>query len=425
MLRTTWRLLTWSVVQVRSGAARPFSLSLRHGGPKPLPPRPVIDEGEITEVFLHGSGPGGQKINKTSSAVQLKHLPTGMVVKCQETRSRTQNRKIARRILAEKLEVIEKGPQSRTALKAEVKLKKKASKDKKARRKYKKLAEAKEGQDVNEDGDDIDAGAAEEHRGVEDDGPNMREDNHPTETTTGQANGGHTSRMAASDTGGGLLHHTITKSAVSVIRTFSTKTNAPPSPISEVDTRLDHSTSTRQDKKIDDLPRVRKYSMPLLLFRKHTTPTTTSRIVYSAPMGEPADRMVRRVEVEPPRFRKHVVEGKSVQGTSVQGKSVQGKSTQGNSVIRTHHGLAGEEVQSPSAKLKTDVPVRRTPSEKTGNAESAQSTLQTRHSGKAKSMTTRLATKTSKTTKARTRSRAGGLKSSTSDPDGWLAEILI
>ncbi|KAH0408375.1 hypothetical protein KCU90_g21991, partial [Aureobasidium melanogenum] len=69
---------------------------------KPLPPRPTILESDITEAFLKGTGPGGQKINKTSSAVQLKHLPTGLVIKCQETRSRSQNRKIARRILAER-----------------------------------------------------------------------------------------------------------------------------------------------------------------------------------------------------------------------------------------------------------------------------------------------------------------------------------
>ncbi|KAI4092522.1 MAG: hypothetical protein LQ339_007901 [Xanthoria mediterranea] len=101
-----------------------------------LPPRIVISEHEIQESFLKGSGPGGQKINKTSSAVQLKHLPTGMVVKSQATRSRSQNRSIARRLLADKLEDAEKGPESRTALKSESHRKKKASKAKKARRKH-------------------------------------------------------------------------------------------------------------------------------------------------------------------------------------------------------------------------------------------------------------------------------------------------
>ena len=112
---------------------------------KPLPPRPKILETDIEEAFLKGSGPGGQKINKTSSAVQLKHLPTGIVVKCQETRSRQLNRKFARNILAEKLDVLEKGEDSRTAIKTERARAKKASASKKAKRKYKKLDEEKAG----------------------------------------------------------------------------------------------------------------------------------------------------------------------------------------------------------------------------------------------------------------------------------------
>ncbi|TKA62179.1 hypothetical protein B0A49_09860 [Cryomyces minteri] len=139
---------------------------------KPLPPRPTVNESDIEEAFLRGSGPGGQKIvcrappqtpaythklrlqNKTSCAVQLKHLPTGMVVKSQETRSRTQNRKIARRILAEKIELMEKGPESRTMLKAAVRVRKKASKSKKAKRKYRALEEAKAGGVVVGNGED-------------------------------------------------------------------------------------------------------------------------------------------------------------------------------------------------------------------------------------------------------------------------------
>lgn len=123
-----------------ANAPRPFSI-LGRLEEKPLPPRRVIDENEITESFLKGTGPGGQKINKTSSAVQLKHLPTGIVVKCQGTRSREQNRKDARRLLGEKLEEMEKGGESRTAIKAERARAKKASSSKKRRRKYKMLAQ--------------------------------------------------------------------------------------------------------------------------------------------------------------------------------------------------------------------------------------------------------------------------------------------
>lgn len=75
--------------------------------------------------------------------MQLKHIPTGIVVKSQATRSRSQNRKIAREVLAEKLEVLEKGDQSRTMIKAEINRKKKASKNKKSKRKYRALDEAK------------------------------------------------------------------------------------------------------------------------------------------------------------------------------------------------------------------------------------------------------------------------------------------
>ena len=50
-----------------------------------------------------GSGPGGQSINKTNNNVQLLHEPTGIQVKCQQTRSLGQNRKIARKMLLEKV----------------------------------------------------------------------------------------------------------------------------------------------------------------------------------------------------------------------------------------------------------------------------------------------------------------------------------
>lgn len=133
-------------------AARPFTTTAIPA--KQLPPRRVILDSEIEENFLKGSGPGGQKINKTSSAVQLKHLPTGIVVKCQDTRSRTQNRKTARKILGERIEELELGDQARTVIKAKLQSKKKGSADKKKRRKYRALAEEKNGlaEDVDESG---------------------------------------------------------------------------------------------------------------------------------------------------------------------------------------------------------------------------------------------------------------------------------
>ncbi|KKZ66615.1 hypothetical protein EMCG_07729 [[Emmonsia] crescens] len=110
---------------------------------KQMPPRPKLDLSEVTGSYLKGTGPGGQAINKTNSAVQLIHKPTGIVVKSQATRSRTQNQKIAMGILAEKVELQLKGEKSRTAIKAETKKKRKASRDKKTKRKYKKLEEEK------------------------------------------------------------------------------------------------------------------------------------------------------------------------------------------------------------------------------------------------------------------------------------------
>ena len=84
----------------------------------------------------------------------MKHLPTGTTIKSQATRSRSQNRKIARRLLAEKIEAAEKGPESRAALKAGIKRKKKASKRKKAKRKYKTSQDGREGEEEEDDSDE-------------------------------------------------------------------------------------------------------------------------------------------------------------------------------------------------------------------------------------------------------------------------------
>ena len=81
--------------------------------------------------------------NKTNSAVQLRHIPTGIVVKCQATRSREQNRKTARELLAARLDELANGDKSRTAIVGDVKRKRAASAAKKSRRKYRKLEEEK------------------------------------------------------------------------------------------------------------------------------------------------------------------------------------------------------------------------------------------------------------------------------------------
>ncbi|KAF9050662.1 hypothetical protein BDZ89DRAFT_1005951 [Hymenopellis radicata] len=65
---------------------------------------PELNEADLEESFVRGSGPGGQSVNKTENNVQLVHKPTGLRVACQETRSLEQNRRLARRWLLEKLD---------------------------------------------------------------------------------------------------------------------------------------------------------------------------------------------------------------------------------------------------------------------------------------------------------------------------------
>jgi protein subunit release factor B len=68
-----------------------------------------IREEDLLEKFVRGSGSGGQKINKTSNCVFLKHLPTGVCIKCQIDRSREMNRFLARRELCDQLDAIRQG----------------------------------------------------------------------------------------------------------------------------------------------------------------------------------------------------------------------------------------------------------------------------------------------------------------------------
>lgn len=63
-----------------------------------------VKEEDLVEKFILGSGKGGQKINKTSSCVYLKHIPTGIQIKCQQDRSREMNRFYARRELCDRIE---------------------------------------------------------------------------------------------------------------------------------------------------------------------------------------------------------------------------------------------------------------------------------------------------------------------------------
>lgn len=73
----------------------------------------TLNETDLIEKFIRGSGPGGQSVNKTRNNVQLTHIPSGIRVDCQETRDLHQNRVIARKILLNKLELAALGGESK------------------------------------------------------------------------------------------------------------------------------------------------------------------------------------------------------------------------------------------------------------------------------------------------------------------------
>jgi protein subunit release factor B len=64
---------------------------------------------DVLERFIRSQGAGGQKVNKTSTAVYLRHIPTGLEVKMQKERSQALNRFLAWRLLAEKIEALQGG----------------------------------------------------------------------------------------------------------------------------------------------------------------------------------------------------------------------------------------------------------------------------------------------------------------------------
>jgi uncharacterized protein (UPF0248 family) len=119
--------------------------------PVPTPaPLPELLETDLDETFVRGSGAGGQKVNKTSNRVVLVHLPSGLRVECQETRTLSQNRKIARKLLTKKLDIYLNGGDSRFVLKAQKQVTKKQKAKNKSKARVKKKKQEQEEQELQQ-----------------------------------------------------------------------------------------------------------------------------------------------------------------------------------------------------------------------------------------------------------------------------------
>jgi protein subunit release factor B len=97
-----------------------------------------IYEKDIEEKFIRSSGSGGQKVNKTSTCVYLKHIPTGIEVKCMKERSQSLNRFLARRELVKRIERLS-GQLKPEEIRIEKMKRQKIKRKKRARRKYSRM----------------------------------------------------------------------------------------------------------------------------------------------------------------------------------------------------------------------------------------------------------------------------------------------
>lgn len=98
-----------------------------------------VYEEDLEEDFILGGGPGGQKTNKTSNVVRLFHEPSGLAVRCGETRSRETNRWLARRALAEL--ILEREQKRKSARQQEIEKKRRQKRRRSRRQKAKMVAE--------------------------------------------------------------------------------------------------------------------------------------------------------------------------------------------------------------------------------------------------------------------------------------------
>ena len=116
---------------------------------------------------------------------RLRLLLDGALSKCQATRSRTENRKIARQLLATRLDDLARGDESRSAVVGEVRRKKRASAAKKKRRKYRKLGEGEEELAADEEDEEI----------LEDELEDVEHTRQDTQAQTTEMNSNHTEKV--------------------------------------------------------------------------------------------------------------------------------------------------------------------------------------------------------------------------------------
>ncbi|NWU97705.1 CL065 factor, partial [Upupa epops] len=108
-----------------------------------------ITEADLKEQFVRGDGPGGQATNKTNNCVVLKHIPSGIVVKCHQTRSVEKNRKIAREILQQKVDLFYKGEDSDVFKEKKALEKKKQEKKRRTKENLERKKQLKEMQELD------------------------------------------------------------------------------------------------------------------------------------------------------------------------------------------------------------------------------------------------------------------------------------
>eukprot|EP00598_Pedospumella_elongata_P000445 CAMPEP_0184977702 /NCGR_PEP_ID=MMETSP1098-20130426/8362_1 /TAXON_ID=89044 /ORGANISM="Spumella elongata, Strain CCAP 955/1" /LENGTH=175 /DNA_ID=CAMNT_0027500747 /DNA_START=142 /DNA_END=669 /DNA_ORIENTATION=- len=96
----------------------------------------TLNEGDLDEKFVRCTGNGGQKVNKSSSKVDLVHLPTGIKVSCQDFRDLSSNRERARKLMRDKLDLHFNGKLSKIDVKQDLVRKRKKNSARKSKKKY-------------------------------------------------------------------------------------------------------------------------------------------------------------------------------------------------------------------------------------------------------------------------------------------------